>query len=238
MKREYEITLAGCTYPIQFRFIETSSFFKNLKPSLSSEQYLTVTDSDYAYWRSMGNEVDANAEYSLFSTRLSDRLLEEEKCVFHSVAFICKNRAWLLCGDPGVGKSTQYRNLKEFYGDDIEIISGDRPILEVKENSIIVHPSPWNGKEKWAGERAAQLGGIFFLTQGKDNSMSEDISLQTAILRVYGSIFQSFENIDVISNAGKMCEQIILKTRFAELINTGSLDSSKLIYETITKEIG
>ena len=52
------------------------------------------------------------------------------------------------------------------------MISGDDPALELRDGEIVVHPSPWNGKERF-GDRSlsAPLGGIVRLEQKQENTI-------------------------------------------------------------------
>ena len=52
------------------------------------------------------------------------------------------------------------------------MICGDMPLLEWRVNDTIwVHPSPWNGKERMKGKVSAPLGGIVLLEQANENAV-------------------------------------------------------------------
>ena len=100
-----------------------------------------------------------NAEYKSLIGLVSDKLMLSDRLIFHSVAFALRGRAWLLTAPSGTGKTTQYMNLKKLYGDEIRIICGDNPVLHfMQDGTIMVHPSPWKGKEKLGSNLTAPLG--------------------------------------------------------------------------------
>ncbi|MBQ9287785.1 MAG: hypothetical protein IJ212_05080 [Bacteroidaceae bacterium] len=145
--------MAGCQVGFVFKHINTAKYLGEFVHKVDclpdQANYIEVKDVDYKDWQSQGNQtINDFAEYSLLPIRTSDLLLSMNRCVFHAVAFKWQERAWLIAALPGTGKSTQYKNLKELYPNEISIINGDKPILEVGDKGIImVHPSPWNGKE-------------------------------------------------------------------------------------------
>ena len=82
-------------------------------------------------------------EYSHLIEPASDVLMTVDRCCLHGAAYVWKERAWILSAPSGTGKSTQYRNLTELYGQEICCINGDKPCLEFRaDGSIMVHDSP------------------------------------------------------------------------------------------------
>lgn len=102
----------------------------------------------------------------LLSLKVSDALLPYGRAIFHAAAFRWRGRALLLTGESGVGKTTQYLLWKLLYGDAVQMINGDKPLLSFAGDGIWVHPSPWTGKEGMGQPIAAPLGGIVLLRQG------------------------------------------------------------------------
>lgn len=116
-----------------------------------------VQDHAASYWTHL-----------LLCLRVSDALLPYGRTLFHAAAFLWRGRAWLLTGESGVGKTTQYLLWKLLYGDAVQLINGDKPLLSFAGPEIWVHPSPWTGKEGMGQPIAAPLGGIVLLRQGQD----------------------------------------------------------------------
>lgn len=236
MGNEYHtILLAGIECWISFRFPETAQYFGSYICETSDDESLAISVKDFEFedWKKLGNEVNPHGEYSLLSLQVSEALFVHERFIFHSVAFRWRDKAWLLTAAPGVGKSTQYKNLKELYPEEISIINGDRPAIQVlEEGGVIVHPSPWNGKENWHGAEAAPLAGIIFLKQGKENTI-QTLTAQEAVVGALSSVFHSYETEEVVKKAAKLTAALLKNTPLWLLTNKGDLESSALLLDTL-----
>ncbi len=231
----HTILIAGIECRAAFRFPETVQFFGSYiqKTTDDSLNAISVKDYEFKDWKDLGNEVNPHGEYSLLSLQTSEALFEHQRFIFHAVAFRWRDKAWLLTAAPGVGKSTQYKNLKELYPEEISIINGDRPVIQILDDgSIMVHPSPWNGKENWHGAKAAPLAGIIFLKQGKENTI-RTLTAQEAAVGALSSVFHSYENEEVVKKAAKLATALLKHTPLWLLTNKGDLESSALLLDTL-----
>ena len=231
------VELAGITICYALRYKDTIKYLgKYVKESaLCEELPVSVKDYEFEDWKQLGNEVNAYGEYSLLSLQTSEAMFEHQRFVFHSVALRWHDKAWLLTAPPGVGKSTQYKNLKELYEDEVSIINGDRPIIQIMENgSIMVHPSPWNGKEEWQGAEAAPLAGIICLKQGQENAIKSLTAKESAV-SVLASVFHSYENEQIVRKASKLATAMLKPTPVWLLTNKGDLASSALLHDTLVE---
>lgn len=112
------------------------------------------------------------AEYNCLMTETANFMTEQDCAMFHGVAFLYGKDAYILTASSGTGKTTQFRNLRDMYGDRFRIINGDKPLLGPGPNGqIMVYPSPWNGKEQWGSTEHGPLRGLFLLEQGQENRL-------------------------------------------------------------------
>lgn len=118
-----------------------------------------------------GDQPVAYVEHMELCPKVSSLLLKYGRVFFHGTAFMWKEKAWVFTAPSGTGKTTQYLLWKLLYGEDVQMINGDKPILECTDSGIIVHHSPWRGKENLGQLRSAPLGGIIILEQASENSM-------------------------------------------------------------------
>ena len=86
-------------------------------------------------------------EYLELGPRVCDALLPYGRILFHGAAVVWRGRVWVFTANSGTGKTTQYMLWKLCFGSEIKILNGDKPLLEFREGGILVHPSPWRGKE-------------------------------------------------------------------------------------------
>lgn len=227
--------LSGIEINYAFRYPDTVNYLGKYVISNigESENFVSLSDYEIREWEKLGSEVNGFAEYSLLHLPTSTYLLNYNRFIFHSVAFILNKKAWLITALPGVGKSTQFKNLIQLHPDEITIINGDKPILELKDNdSFMVHPSPWNGKEQWSGTDSAPLAGIICLKQDKENTINQ-ITPKDSVSQIFASIHHTFENKQVIQQAGNMATKILKSVPVWLLSNKGDLESSELLYQTI-----
>lgn len=269
MEQIIDVTLAGLTFTCALKFPETAVF---PKPDLSATHVKTkpvcLTPEDWSWYCSLGSVASPQSEYSLLTAPFSDALMDFDRLIIHGVALRWHDKAWLICGFSGVGKSTQARCLKELRPGEFSVICGDRPILEFRNserseasapsvaahsvrqeshplagnvslqptdevhNEIIVHPSPWNGKENWYGAEAAPLAGLILLERGEENRL-DFLTEREAAIPVYTQVIQT------TALEKRICQSAALITRLLKTVPVWRLtthqvpDSTKLLLETV-----
>ena len=177
---------------------------------------------------------NAFLEYKCLMLATGNSLLEYNRAVFHSVAVLWKDYAWILTAPSGTGKTTQLRHWKKILGKDAVIINGDKPIIEVRnDNSVWVYSSPWRGKEH-AGSPGirAQLGGVILLQQGQVNDISR-MTVQDAVMPLFAEFISYPENSEQIKKQAEILEHILQAVPVWKLVNVGDLESAQLTIETI-----
>ena len=175
------------------------------------------------------------AEYSLLLEAIANPILKLSRFFFHGAAFIWKGQAFLFVGKSGVGKTTMLRHWLNLYGEELEIINGDKPVIEQCENHFIVHPSPWTGKEGWNGERSARLAGIICLEQGKTNSFIR-IDKQSAVFPIFLQfLYQPTDetSVDLVCRYEQALLENVPVWRF---ISDGSSAAAVLAYNILSEE--
>ena len=179
-------------------------------------------DSDPGYVENM-------AYCSLFS----EILLKYKRCIFHGAAFSINDNAYLFCGPSGVGKSTQIVLWRFLYQNQVNIINGDKPVLQfMDDETIIVHPSPWRGKENCGYAPAAPLKGIVLLKQEKENRIYP-VTKRDAILPLYYQFICGEYQEEQIHRMSRMLENILNSVKIWRLENKGDMDSAKLCHEVL-----
>ena len=161
-------------------------------------------------------------------------LLPHGCCVFHAVAFAWKGKAWLLSAPSGTGKSTQYFNWQRQFPGEIEMICGDMPVLELREQGEVwVHPSNWNGKEGLGGHPAARLGGLVLLEQGRDNRM-DHVPAREAIYPVFRQFVADLDDREDILRLSGLMEGLLRSAPVWKLVNLGDDASTRLLRRTLS----
>ena len=242
------ITLAEVTLPYRLRYTDTgffSGFIKDLPPE--PVPTICITDEDWNFYREEGFQENAHMEYSLLTAHFSDALLAFDRVIVHAVALRWRDYAYLICGSSGVGKTTQARYLQELRPGEFSVICGDRPILqfchsEQNEESdasattskIIVHPSPWNGKENWHDAEAAPLAGLILLGRGKENRLVS-VSEKSAVLPMYTYMIHSALDREEIEKVAELEQRLLCSVPIWKLTSHEVPASTKLLLQSVFK---
>ena len=235
----YTLLLAGMPVAYRFLYPETVKKYSAFITGETAVPPDTGTcEKDFSIWEGSYRETvgQAEAEYRIMVLVLSGFMLSYGRCVCHAVAVRWKGLVWLFSAHSGTGKTTLFRNWKEYLGEEAEILSGDMPFLECRQDgSVWVHASPWNGKEGYHGEGCGRLGGILFLRKGLENRM-ERLTVHEALLPVFGMFLVLKRTPDIVHKTAGMAEHILKGNvpvwRFE---NTGDLQSAEASCKAIAE---
>lgn len=175
----------------------------------------------------------ANLEYRLLMLPTARHLLQYGICIVHAVAFAWRGLAWLLCGDSGIGKSTQFRRWRELCGPEVRLICGDMPLVSLEpDGSVLVSPSPWPGKERWTGDAEAPLGGVIFLEQAAEN-MILPLPPTESVPRMLSSSFTRPETAGDIPGFAAIFDRVVSDHPVWLLRNRGDPESAGMTMECL-----
>lgn len=174
---------------------------------------------------------EAYVEYMELCPALSSALLPFGRVIFHAVAFLWQGRAWLLTAPSGTGKSTQYCQWKLLYGDRLQIINGDKPIVYIQDGDVYVTSSPWTGKEMMSQRLTAPLGGIICLEQAEENRIRR-LHTREAVGPLYAQFLYDCAGPEEVRAVCRL-EEAMLRQPVWLLENRGDADSVKLCHQTL-----
>lgn len=166
----------------------------------------------------------------------SDALLPHGRAIFHGVAFIWRGRAWIITGQSGAGKTTQYIQWKRLYGSHIAIINGDKPALDFSGERVWVHPSPWRGKENMGSMLSAPLGGIIMLVRGAENSMRR-LNVHDCAAGIFSQFMISCSNTEQVKLVCALEEKMLAGVPVWLLSSKGDAACARLCHDTLEKEM-
>lgn len=176
------------------------------------------------------------AEFFCLLTEAGNRLLLEDRMLFHGVGLIYKGRGYILTAPSGTGKSTQFMNLRMLYGEDCRIINGDKPVIRrMSDSEYRIYPSPWNGKENWAGKESAELSAIIWLEQGSENNIKNE-AVSEMVLPILSQVIYNVPDTKTAHEACRMVDGVLSNVPVYRFTNTGSIESSKILGEFLDRE--
>ena len=237
----FTINLAHTYLPVSLTFKETGRYFHAYGFGLQEADENSVGEGsskpdELMRWLPPGQKLTPFMEYSLLCIPISQRLMSHGACLFHAGAFRWRDRAFLIAGPSGVGKSSRLKALMEMHPDEISVINGDKPALITREEgSVLVCPSPWNGKEGWHGAKEATLGGVFILQRGEEDLIRPAKNTEKAAILLL-SIFQTWESEESLKAAGSIADKIGRSAPVWHLTGHDIGQSAELIYDQLQKE--
>lgn len=120
-----------------------------------------------------GQPLEASTPQSLevlvLCRRIADLLPKYDRCLFHGSSLAIDGNGVLFTATSGTGKSTHTGLWRKVFGDRVKMVNDDKPFLEIREDGVFVHGTPWRGKHGLGGNVSAPLKAIVFVTRGQEN---------------------------------------------------------------------
>lgn len=236
---EKHITLSLGGIPLRYT-IHYPTLLPGFEPFQAEEQQaaaqIVLTGAEREAARIIYSEESADdyIEYMELCPRTSDALLPYQRCIFHGTAFLWQGKAWIFTAPSGTGKTTQYVLWKLIYGGELEILNGDKPLLDFSapDGMVWVRPSPWIGKEGMRQMKSAPLGGVIYLRQGEQNTMRR-LPVKEAVRLLYEQFIYTAAGEEQARQVCALEEHLLTRVPIWELINRGDRDSARLCHDTI-----
>ena len=232
----YQMNIAG--HPLRYAFLYPATRYK-LHPwprPVEGERFdIRVTPEKIALGRNFltPDLSDEYVEYRCLIELTARALLRYGCSIFHAASFVWRDRAWLLTGPSGVGKTTQYNNWQRLFPGEITMISGDMPVLEARDDgSVWVHPSSWNGKENLSSGLSAPLGGLVLLEQGRENRIAP-LSPAEGVAPVFKQFMALPETEEEILLLTQLEDRLLRAAPAWKLVNLGDDASTRLLRRTL-----
>lgn len=102
---------------------------------------------------------------------ICDYVVANGGMLMHGAVIEYNSQAYMFTAPSGTGKTTHIRQWKKLYGDKVQIINGDKPLMRYIDGEFIVYGTPWCGKEHYNRNVRAPLKGIVLLSRGEVNSI-------------------------------------------------------------------
>lgn len=148
------------------------------------------------------NEIDyKTGNYETFhAIRMAFLLYAKMKGIYalHSASFIYRDKLWLISAPAGTGKSTHANLWNQEYG--TPVINGDLNFIDINEETLYVKGSPWCGTSGIFDNQTYELGGIIFLSQGRDNTAASQDNFADRTLLVANRLISPSWTADMLEN--------------------------------------
>ena len=185
-----------CFADIAVRVLHNHSYLtEQCKDYLTSESpvcTLEITSEDLRKERERAehpNLPDAYLESLACYRKFCEWAVRHDVLLFHSSTVAVDGVAYLFAAPSGTGKSTHTALWRKLYGERAVMINDDKPLIRLLDGKPYVYGTPWDGKHRLSKNASAPIGGICFLSRGKDNEI-RPLSVNEAFPLLLGQTFR------------------------------------------------
>lgn len=162
------------------------------------------------------------------------KLPEYNAFVIHCAAIEYDGEAYCFAAQSGVGKTTHIGLWRKVFGERVNIINGDKPIMRYLNNKLCVCGTPWSGKENLNSNIIIPLRGICFLQQSPNNSIIR-LSPYEALGRLLKQVYLP-QSPDLAAKTIEMVGNLLSQTPCWELKCNISAEAAMLAHKTMSNE--
>ena len=193
---------------------------------------MTKEDLESEASNSSDGKVYVNEEISALYRKIAGLLVEDGIIVFHSSAISVDGNGFLITARSGVGKSTHAKLLSEYVKEDFKYINDDKPLLEIKDNSVTIYSSPWNGKERRGNNISAPLKAIIFLNRGETNTYRKVVDKNEIYINLLSQTYLPKQK-DKREKALKLIDILLRNTNFYIINVNKDISAAQMTYKEI-----
>ena len=100
---------------------------------------------------------------------LAEKLPEYDVLLMHGSALCMDGLGYLFTAPSGTGKSTHAALWRQVFGERVQMLNDDKPLLRVREDGVTVFGSPWDGKHRLSQNASAPLRAIARIERAPEN---------------------------------------------------------------------
>ena len=226
------VRLAELNIGIKYNYGFTREYVKDYVVDAEPDFTVEATAADLLAEAEMaeGEMPDEYLEYVAIYRKIADKLTEFDGAVFHGAVIEYEGKAYLITARSGTGKTTHVRIWKEKFGESVDILNGDKPILRVLNGKICACGNPWQGKEGYGKNAIRELCGIAFLERAPENSYAK-IDAKSAAVRFMGQIYMNRNNPAVIMRTLKLSDKILSEVPLFEFRCNMDISAAEMAHE-------
>ncbi len=136
--------------------------------------------------------------------------------MIHSSCISYKGEAVLFSANSGVGKSTHTTLWKKVFGDDVEYINDDKPIVWIEEEKPYVYGTPWSGKTDLNNNIRCPMKAIVFVERGEKNEI-EEVEIKDILFTLFSNIIIPIEDKSLAKRVLDVYNKILANTKIYKL---------------------
>ena len=182
---------------------------------------------------------DASQVAVRYLRQICEQLPHFNRLFFHGAAISFRGNGYLFAAPSGTGKSTLIANWRRCLGSSVDIVCGDKPILQIEGPEKVgerpettVWGTPWGGKEGWQRNTSAPLAGICFLEQSESNEIVS-ILPEDAVTRIMAQVYIP-RDADSVAETMELVNRIVRSVPLFLMKCSVSIDAVRCSFEAMT----
>ena len=241
----FKICLAGKIISVDALFDSTRAYCKDyLTDSDAIDISVSVSPEDLELERVKSEKEQTPEDFARLTERhfeltavyrkIAEALVDYNIILFHGSCVAVDGEAFIFSAKSGTGKSTHTRLWRERYGQRCVMINDDKPLIEVRDDEIIVWGTPWNGKHRLSTNTSARLSAICVLERAVENS----ITRQSALLAFPSILSQTyrFSDVEKMRKTLALLQNIINKIEIYKLGCNMDISAAETAYNGMRKK--
>jgi len=189
---QFRIEVSNYKAEVSALYPSTETYCASYLTAGAPDFSVTITPEDITFEREKAAREDALEglpvrklpeallEITALQRKIAEELFSRKVLLFHGSVVAVDGAAYLFTAKSGTGKSTHTRLWRQVFGDRAVMVNDDKPFLEIQEDGVLVHGSPWNGKHRLGRNICVPLKAICILERGGENRI-EAISPKAAL---------------------------------------------------------
>ncbi|MBQ0110583.1 MAG: hypothetical protein KBS41_01470 [Oscillospiraceae bacterium] len=163
----FNISLAGLTVQMNAKYSYSKDFCKDyITNSDSIDIIATATDQEIAANMSEVDVSEGYAESLGLYRSIAEQLPDFSRFVMHGASITYNGNGIIFIAPSGTGKSTHIKLWRKAFGRSVDIVNGDKPVVDLSGDTPLIWGTPFAGKENWQKNTSAPLNAIVLLRRG------------------------------------------------------------------------
>ena len=240
----FVIQIAGLVAQVQPLFETTAVYCHNYISCEKPECFVSVAESDLAFEQHMLDEEAREEgmklrkftppflERAAIQRKIAEELLKRDTFLLHGSTVAVDGKAYLFTAACGTGKSTHTRLWREAFGGRAAMVNDDKPFLQITEDGVIAHGSPWSGKHGLDSNISVPLKGICILKRGQENRIRR-IAPQEAAQMLHHQSYVSADP-DAQERVQGLVEALLHRVPLWEMACTKDAEAATVAFEAMS----
>lgn len=209
--------IAEMNIAVQAKYEDTYRYMAEfLTDSTDYELYIEPTDEMIRYEAKLGMEIHgtpgspAICESVAVLRVICDYIIDKGGFFLHCSCLKYKDEAIIFTAPSGTGKSTHASLWRRHFGDEVEMINDDKPLVREKDGKFIIYGTPWNGKHGIGANISAPVRAIVFISQAPENHAAPISPVEALTLLLQQTVLPSEKTAlsKLLDMLGRMVENV------------------------------